>query len=83
MHQPINGRDRMCDSVTKEEARLDLDSEGQAEYDLVTPDDMAPALVIEGEMVYTHVFLNLQVSSFDQYTFPHPSLRGPSNILEG
>ncbi|XDB49163.1 hypothetical protein AB1E18_002746 [Capra hircus] len=60
MHQPINGRDRMCDSVTKEEAGLDLDSEGQAEYDLVTPDDMAPALVIEGEMVYTHVFLNLQ-----------------------
>ena len=83
MHQPINGRDRMCDSVTKEEAGLDLDSEGQAEYDLVTPDDMAPALVIEGEMVYTHVFLNLQVSSFDQYTVPHPSLRGPSNILEG
>uniref|UniRef100_A0A452ESV7 Lymphocyte antigen 9 n=1 Tax=Capra hircus TaxID=9925 RepID=A0A452ESV7_CAPHI len=60
MHQPVNGRDRMCDSVTKEEAGLDLDSEGQAEYDLITPDDMAPALVIEGEMVYTHVFLNLQ-----------------------
>lgn len=61
MHEPVNGRDRMCDSVTKEEAGLDLDSEGQAEYDLVTPDDMAPALVVEGETVYTHVFLNLQV----------------------
>ncbi|KAI4579465.1 hypothetical protein MJT46_000833 [Ovis ammon polii x Ovis aries] len=65
MHQPVNGRDRICDSVTKEEAGLDLDSEGQAEYDLVTPDDMAPALVVEGETVYTHVFLNLQGEDWD------------------
>ncbi|KAM9691593.1 T-lymphocyte surface antigen Ly-9 isoform 4-T4 [Dama dama] len=60
MHQPINGRDQMCDSVTQEDARLDSDSEDQAEYDLVTPDNMAPALVVEGETVYTQVFLNLQ-----------------------
>lgn len=83
MHQPINGRDQVCDSVTREDAGLDSDSEGQAEYDLVTPDNTAPALVVEGETVYTQVFLNLQVSSFDQYSFPRPSLLGPSNILEG
>ncbi|XP_070323737.1 T-lymphocyte surface antigen Ly-9-like isoform X3 [Odocoileus virginianus] len=60
MHQPINGRDQVCDSGTREDAGLDSDSEGQAEYDLVTPDNMAPALVVEGETVYTQVFLNLQ-----------------------
>ncbi|KAF4021133.1 hypothetical protein G4228_013921 [Cervus hanglu yarkandensis] len=60
-HQPINGRDQVCDSVTREDAGLDSDSEDQAEYDLVTPDNMAPALVVEGETVYTQVFLNLQV----------------------
>ncbi|KAB0385505.1 hypothetical protein FD755_000461 [Muntiacus reevesi] len=60
MHQSINGRDQVCDSVTQEDAGLDSDSEGQAEYDLVTPDNMAPALVVEGETVYTQVFLNLQ-----------------------
>ncbi|XP_065803504.1 T-lymphocyte surface antigen Ly-9-like [Muntiacus reevesi] len=60
MHQSINGRDQVCDSVTGEDAGLDSDSEGQAEYDLVTPDNMAPALVVEGETVYTQVFLDLQ-----------------------
>ncbi|XP_043307518.1 T-lymphocyte surface antigen Ly-9-like [Cervus elaphus] len=60
MHQPINGRDQVCDSVTREDAGLDSDSEDQAECDLVTPDNMAPALVVEGETVYTQVFLNLQ-----------------------
>ncbi|XP_055259611.1 T-lymphocyte surface antigen Ly-9 isoform X1 [Moschus berezovskii] len=60
MHRPVNGRDRVCDSVTQEDAELDSDSEGQAEYDLITPDNMAPALVVEGETVYAQVFLNLQ-----------------------
>lgn len=83
MHQPVNGRDQVCDSVTREDAGLDSDSEGQPEYDQVTPDNMAPALAVEGETVYTQVFLHLPVSSFHQYTFPCPSLRGPSNILEG
>ncbi|XP_061257231.1 T-lymphocyte surface antigen Ly-9 isoform X5 [Bos javanicus] len=60
MHQPVNGRDQVCDSVTREDAGLDSDSEGQPEYDLVTPDNMAPALAVEGETVYTEVFLDLQ-----------------------
>nr|XP_005903955.1 PREDICTED: T-lymphocyte surface antigen Ly-9 isoform X4 [Bos mutus] len=60
MHQPVNGRDQVCDSVTREDAGLDSDSEGQPEYDLVTPDNMAPALAVEGETVYTQVFLDLQ-----------------------
>lgn len=60
MHQPVNGRDQVCDSVTREDAGLYSDSEGQPEYDLVTPDNMAPAFVVEGETVYTQVFLNLQ-----------------------
>lgn len=72
MHQPVNGRDQVCDLVTQEDAGHDSDSEGQAEYYLVTPDDMTPALTIEGETVYTQVFLDFQVSSFDQYTFPPP-----------
>ncbi|XP_070222248.1 T-lymphocyte surface antigen Ly-9 isoform X7 [Bos mutus] len=60
MHQPVNGRDQVCDSVTREDAGLDSDSEGQPEYDQVTPDNMAPALAVEGETVYTQVFLDLQ-----------------------
>uniref|UniRef100_A0A8C6EDP5 Lymphocyte antigen 9 n=1 Tax=Moschus moschiferus TaxID=68415 RepID=A0A8C6EDP5_MOSMO len=60
VHRPVNGRDRACDSVTQEDTELDSDSEGQAEYDLITPDNMAPALVVEGETVYAQVFLNLQ-----------------------
>ncbi|XP_061041813.1 T-lymphocyte surface antigen Ly-9 [Eubalaena glacialis] len=59
-HQPVNGRDQVCDLVTQEDAGHDSDSEGQAEYDLVTPDDTAPALAIEGETVYTQVFLDFQ-----------------------
>uniref|UniRef100_A0A8C0CIS5 Lymphocyte antigen 9 n=1 Tax=Balaenoptera musculus TaxID=9771 RepID=A0A8C0CIS5_BALMU len=57
-HQPVNGRDQVYDLVTQEDAGHD--SEGQAEYDLVTPDDTAPALVTEGETVYTQVFLDFQ-----------------------
>uniref|UniRef100_A0A8C9E1N0 Lymphocyte antigen 9 n=1 Tax=Phocoena sinus TaxID=42100 RepID=A0A8C9E1N0_PHOSS len=59
MHQPANGRDQVCD-VTQEDAGHDSDSEGQAEYYLVTPDDTTPALAIEGETVYTQVFLDFQ-----------------------
>ena len=76
-HQSVNGRDQVCDLVTQEDAGHD--SEGQAEYDLVTPDDTAPALVTEGETVYTQVFLDFQVSSFDQYTFPPPP---PSRTIQ-
>lgn len=72
MHQPVNGRDQVCDLVTQEDAGHDSDSEGQAEYYLVTPDDTTPALAIGRETVYTQVFLDFQVSSFDQYTFPPP-----------
>ncbi|XP_047640092.1 T-lymphocyte surface antigen Ly-9 isoform X5 [Phacochoerus africanus] len=50
MYQPNDGRDQMCD----------LDSEGQAEYELVTPGGTAPSFVVEGETVYTQVFLDLQ-----------------------
>ncbi|XP_065733279.1 T-lymphocyte surface antigen Ly-9 [Phocoena phocoena] len=60
MHQPANGRDQVCDLVTQEDAGHDSDSEGQAEYYLVTPDDTTPALAIEGETVYTQVFLDFQ-----------------------
>ncbi|XP_019788011.1 T-lymphocyte surface antigen Ly-9 isoform X5 [Tursiops truncatus] len=60
MHQPVNGRDQVCDLVTQEDAGHDSDSEGQTEYYLVTPDDTTPALAIEGETVYTQVFLDFQ-----------------------
>ncbi|XP_022415388.1 T-lymphocyte surface antigen Ly-9 isoform X5 [Delphinapterus leucas] len=60
MHQPVNGTDQVCDLVTQEDAGHDSDSEGQAEYYLVTPDDTTPVLAIEGETVYTQVFLDFQ-----------------------
>ncbi|XP_026950825.1 T-lymphocyte surface antigen Ly-9-like isoform X3 [Sagmatias obliquidens] len=60
MHQPVNGRDQVCDLVTQEDAGHDSDSEGQAEYYLVTPDDTTPALAIGRETVYTQVFLDFQ-----------------------
>ncbi|XP_024612940.1 T-lymphocyte surface antigen Ly-9 isoform X5 [Neophocaena asiaeorientalis asiaeorientalis] len=60
MHQPANGRDQVCDLVTQEDAGHDSDSEGQAEYYLVTPDDTTLAFAIEGETVYTQVFLDFQ-----------------------
>lgn len=69
MYQPEDGRDQMCD----------LDSEDQAEYELVTPGGTAPSFVVEGETVYTQVFLDLQVGSYDQYNFPLPP---PSRIIQ-
>nr|XP_015104575.1 T-lymphocyte surface antigen Ly-9 isoform X3 [Vicugna pacos] len=59
MGQPVNGKDQTCDLLTQKDAEHDSDSEGQEEYNLVTPGDMASALVAEGETVYTQVFLNL------------------------
>lgn len=55
----------------------DSSSEGQAEYDLVTPENMVPAP--EDNTVYLQVVVNLQVSPLDQYTFPPPPLLEPSN----
>ncbi|XP_020945217.1 T-lymphocyte surface antigen Ly-9 isoform X7 [Sus scrofa] len=45
MYQPEDGRDQMCD----------LDSEDQAEYELVTPGGTAPSFVVEGETGKTPV----------------------------
>lgn len=73
MYWPVNKRDQVYDSVTQEDTEHDSASEGQAEYDLVTPDDVQPETVVDGNTVYMEVFLNSQVSFFNQYTFPSPS----------
>ncbi|XP_032253180.1 T-lymphocyte surface antigen Ly-9 isoform X2 [Phoca vitulina] len=51
-------RHQEYDLLTQESTGSDSSSEGQAEYDLVTPESMVPASV--DNTVYTQVFLNLQ-----------------------
>ena len=63
----------------QEDAGPDSASERQAEYDLVMLRN-APAPTAQDNTVYAQVFLNLQVSPFDQYTFPPPPVLTPSNI---
>ncbi|XP_045311150.1 T-lymphocyte surface antigen Ly-9 isoform X7 [Leopardus geoffroyi] len=63
----------------QEDTGPDSASETQAEYDLVMLRN-APASTAQDNTVYTQVFLNLQVSPFDQYTFPPPPVLTPSNI---
>ncbi|XP_029791651.1 T-lymphocyte surface antigen Ly-9 isoform X1 [Suricata suricatta] len=65
----------------QEDTGSDSASERQAEYDLITLQN-APAPGAQDNTVYAQVFLNLQVSSFGQYTFPPPPLLTPSNILD-
>lgn len=60
MYRPFNKRDQVYDSVTQEDTEHDSASEGQAEYDLVTPDDVQPEPVVDGNTVYMEVFLNSQ-----------------------
>ncbi|XP_046540385.1 T-lymphocyte surface antigen Ly-9 isoform X4 [Equus quagga] len=60
MYWPVNKRDQVYDSVTQEDTEHDSASEGQAEYDLVTPDDVQPEPVVDGNTVYMEVFLNSQ-----------------------
>uniref|UniRef100_A0A9L0TUR9 Lymphocyte antigen 9 n=1 Tax=Equus caballus TaxID=9796 RepID=A0A9L0TUR9_HORSE len=60
MYRPVNKRDQVYDSVTQEDTEHDSASEGQAEYDLVTPDDVQPEPVVDGNTVYMEVFLNSQ-----------------------
>ncbi|XP_075856408.1 T-lymphocyte surface antigen Ly-9 isoform X3 [Microcebus murinus] len=49
-HKPVNGRDAGHDSA----------SQGQAEYDLVAPNDTAAESVVEGGTVYMQVFFSSQ-----------------------
>ena len=51
--------------VNQEDTEFDSASEGQAEYDLVTPECIVPAPVAQNSTVYTQVFLNSRVSFFD------------------
>ncbi|XP_072615750.1 T-lymphocyte surface antigen Ly-9 isoform X8 [Vulpes vulpes] len=44
--------------VNQEDTEFDSASEGQAEYDLVTPECIVPAPVAQNSTVYTQVFLN-------------------------
>lgn len=77
---PKAGRYQENDLLSQEGTGSDSASEGQAEYELITPESMVAASA--DHTVYTQVFFNLQVSSFDQYTFLPPPLLEPSNILD-
>ncbi|XP_038304586.1 T-lymphocyte surface antigen Ly-9 isoform X5 [Canis lupus familiaris] len=55
---PKAGRHQKYALVNQEDTEFDSASEGQAEYDLVTPERMVPASVAQNSTVYTQVFLN-------------------------
>ncbi|XP_041579448.1 T-lymphocyte surface antigen Ly-9 isoform X1 [Vulpes lagopus] len=52
------GRHQKYVLVNQEDTEFDSASEGQAEYDLVTPERIVPAPVAQNSTVYTQVFLN-------------------------
>ncbi|XP_077012754.1 T-lymphocyte surface antigen Ly-9-like isoform X2 [Tamandua tetradactyla] len=60
MHKSVNGKDETYNLVTQQELGHGLASEGQSEYDLVTPYDRVLESAIEGNTVYSQVFLNMQ-----------------------
>nr|XP_012604653.1 T-lymphocyte surface antigen Ly-9 isoform X5 [Microcebus murinus] len=70
-HKPVNGRDAGHDSA----------SQGQAEYDLVAPNDTAAESVVEGGTVYMQVFFSSQVSPSGHCTVLCLPLLRPSDIL--
>ncbi|XP_049736945.1 T-lymphocyte surface antigen Ly-9-like isoform X3 [Elephas maximus indicus] len=52
MQEVVSGRDAIHDLTVQE----DMASKGQAEYDLITPSNVVPDPVVEGNTVYTQVF---------------------------
>lgn len=73
MRKPGSGRGHVYDLDTGH----DLASEEQAEDDLATPGGGASASVGTGHTVYMQVNFSLQVSPFNQYTFPSPPTSRP------
>ncbi|XP_039102401.1 T-lymphocyte surface antigen Ly-9 isoform X4 [Hyaena hyaena] len=65
----------------QEDTGPDLASEKKREYDLLMLKN-APEPAAQDNTVYAQVFLNLQVSSLDQSTFPPLTLLTASNILD-
>ncbi|XP_077616231.1 T-lymphocyte surface antigen Ly-9 isoform X1 [Crocuta crocuta] len=65
----------------QEDTGPDLASENKREYDLLMLKN-APEPAAQDNTVYAQVFLNLQVSSLDQSTFPPLTLLTASNILD-
>uniref|UniRef100_A0A8D2B6W6 Lymphocyte antigen 9 n=1 Tax=Sciurus vulgaris TaxID=55149 RepID=A0A8D2B6W6_SCIVU len=57
MHSSVNGKDEVYDWITQD-VRQDSAAEGQTEY--VILDDTAVRSVVEGDLEYTQVVLNLQ-----------------------
>ncbi|XP_006168929.1 T-lymphocyte surface antigen Ly-9 [Tupaia chinensis] len=56
-NKPTSGRDEIYDMVPQED--IGHDSEGRAEYNLITPSGP----VVDGDTVYTQVFLNFQAKT--------------------
>ncbi|XP_064138877.1 T-lymphocyte surface antigen Ly-9-like isoform X3 [Loxodonta africana] len=52
MQEVVSGRDAIYDLTIQE----DMASKGQAEYDLITPSNVVPDPIVEGNTVYTQVF---------------------------
>nr|XP_012305076.1 T-lymphocyte surface antigen Ly-9 isoform X5 [Aotus nancymaae] len=60
MHKPINGRDRVYDQVTQDDAGHDSAPEAEADYDLVTPYVTEVESVVGENTMYAQVSFNLQ-----------------------
>lgn len=73
MRKPGSGRGHVYDLDTGHDSA----SEEQAEDDLATPGGGASASVGTGHTVYMQVNFSLQVSPFNQYTFPSPPTSRP------
>lgn len=82
MHSTVNGRSQVYDLITQEDITHDLASEGQAEYEAVSPDDKVAKSMDEEDTAYTQESLMVQVSTSDEHIFIFLLLLGLSDGLE-
>lgn len=75
MHSTVNRRNEVCDLFTQEDITHDLASEGQAEYEAVTPDDKVAKPMDEEDTAYIQVSLNVRGEK------PLPQKKEDSNTI--
>ncbi|XP_032771447.1 T-lymphocyte surface antigen Ly-9 isoform X2 [Rattus rattus] len=75
MHSTVNGRSQVYDLFTQEDIAHDLASEGQAEYEAVSPDDKVAKSMDEEDTAYTQESLIVQGEN------PLPQKKEDSNTI--
>uniref|UniRef100_A0ABK0LC97 Lymphocyte antigen 9 n=1 Tax=Rattus norvegicus TaxID=10116 RepID=A0ABK0LC97_RAT len=75
MHSTVNGRSQVYDLFTQEDIAHDLASEGQAEYEAVSPDDKVAKSMDEEDTAYTQESLIVQGKN------PLPQKKEGSNTI--